>query len=253
MQTKLDKLLAEKNRSQSQELGSGCWAIIHDITRKHAPEAIKDSEAFNKFIESNFGSIDKLETDFVSKYPKIYEKIKQIILIDLKSVFEANKGATQKTEEFSHGEQITDHVDKASESSEKAVDWDSEQEDNFGPEADEVSQDDQFMDSLSINAVSSDDEIVEQELKVMEQSSKSKKKKNRTGQRARQLMWEKLYGKDANHLRKRAPRSFTKPKNTLTLPQDHLEKQLHPSWLAKKNSEESGAIVKPQGRKIVFD
>lgn len=110
-------------------------------------------------------------------------------------------------------------------------------------------------------------------------------KKNRRGQRARRLIWEKKYGQNANHVKTqqaadrnsydKSRKSFGKPQGSHTSrPQPHAagaprpqfssqpqrppvrneEKPLHPSWEAKKKLKEkqNPMIVPSQGKKIVF-
>ncbi|KAF8510076.1 Bud-site selection protein [Hysterangium stoloniferum] len=107
-------------------------------------------------------------------------------------------------------------------------------------------------------------------------------KKNRRGQRARQAIWEKKYGKGAKHVKKQQEevkaatiaRAMGKqldrgwegrhtdsntPKAAQRTPRGRpskllVEKPMHPSWEAKKKlkEKESGKTVTPQGKKIVF-
>ncbi|ODV91655.1 hypothetical protein CANCADRAFT_226 [Tortispora caseinolytica NRRL Y-17796] len=115
----------------------------------------------------------------------------------------------------------------------------------------------------------------------MEEAPEEPKKKNRMGQRARRELWEKKYGKNANHLKNqkehnqkgsngsRPTKDFrshrdskihkeTKPrkdfkkefKKETTKPAD-LE-SLHPSWAARKKEIEVFSI-KPKGKKVKFD
>ncbi|PSR74804.1 hypothetical protein PHLCEN_2v9518 [Hermanssonia centrifuga] len=112
-------------------------------------------------------------------------------------------------------------------------------------------------------------------------------KKNRRGQRARQAIWEKKYGRNANHVKKQEevtskdkrrndqphrgrdqhhqggplprgpPRTEWKPRSQIDVPgQERTQevKPLHPSWEAKRKlkEKESASIVRSQGKKIVF-
>jgi len=118
-----------------------------------------------------------------------------------------------------------------------------------------------------------------------------KRKKNRPGQKSRQLQWQKQYGRSARHLQKKFPAS-SNPMNNFTLnnkrpmvdhpdqsqnkrfkpaitatypasrPQSSLKgnaneksnEKLHPSWEAKRKAkEQQSAIHAFQGQKIVFD
>ncbi|KAJ3110016.1 hypothetical protein HK100_003175 [Physocladia obscura] len=75
-----------------------------------------------------------------------------------------------------------------------------------------------------------------------------KAKKNRMGQRARQQIWEKEYGKNANHMLKKKiePPAFKKP-----APQK-IEENLHPSWAAKRAQKQQAGPVEFSGKKVVF-
>ena len=113
-----------------------------------------------------------------------------------------------------------------------------------------------------------------------------KKKKNRPGQQARRQMWEKMYGEQANHvkqgqrLKQRGPpsrggqkrpyrpqedgkkfkhgseeRPFKKsvPMRQQQHPKQEEDKNLHPSWQAKKSQHNQAALVAASGTRIVFD
>ena len=97
---------------------------------------------------------------------------------------------------------------------------------------------------------------------------------NRLGQRARRELWEKMYGKDAIHVRK-GVKSRQKPKQgknqcaansglfngRKSSPQNVqykekmnlAEENLHPSWQAKKQQKQQNQIVQFQGSKVKFD
>ena len=109
--------------------------------------------------------------------------------------------------------------------------------------------------------------------------------KNRRGQRERRAIWEKKYGRHANHLKlrekeprkareHRAPDRPTKrPKPMQASPPRQPRTQdphppsssrvkpapppsnapLHPSWIAKQRAKEAQHAAKPQGTKVVFD
>lgn len=110
-------------------------------------------------------------------------------------------------------------------------------------------------------------------------------RKNRRGQRERRAIWEKKYGRHANHLKlrekeprkareHRAPDRPTKrPKPMQAPPPKQPRTQdphppsssrvkpapppsnapLHPSWIAKQRAKEAQHAAKPQGTKVVFD
>ncbi|KAJ3204274.1 Eukaryotic translation initiation factor 5A [Entophlyctis luteolus] len=67
----------------------------------------------------------------------------------------------------------------------------------------------------------------------------SQKKKNRPGQRARQQLWEKEFGKNANHLQKK-----------ITLHKPTPFSDIHPSWSAKQKQNQS--ITEFSGQKTMF-
>ncbi|KAJ7069813.1 Bud-site selection protein [Mycena amicta] len=118
-------------------------------------------------------------------------------------------------------------------------------------------------------------------------------RKNRRGQRARRAIWEKKYGRGANHKKKEAAEAQTKmqskpdrrnasganaiagpaygkpripnttsssfrpaaPASSKPAPQASGGAGLHPSWAAKRvlKEKEAARIVPSQGKKIVFD
>ena len=117
------------------------------------------------------------------------------------------------------------------------------------------------------------DELKLKKFKVQLQKVKNRHG-NRLGQRARRELWEKMYGKDAIHVRK-GVRFRQKPKknqNQLAAssgffngkqssPQNAkykekvnlVDKNLHPSWQAKKHQKLQNQIVQFQGSKVKFD
>lgn len=110
-------------------------------------------------------------------------------------------------------------------------------------------------------------------------------RKNRRGQRERRAIWEKKYGRHANHLklREKEPRKARehrvpdrptkRPKPMQAPPPKQPRTQdphppsssrvqpapppsnapLHPSWIAKQRAKEAQHAAKPQGTKVVFD
>ncbi|KAJ3409227.1 hypothetical protein HDV05_004543 [Chytridiales sp. JEL 0842] len=76
------------------------------------------------------------------------------------------------------------------------------------------------------------------------------KKKNRPGQRARQLLWEKTYGKEAKHLilKNKLKKESTQKEIPVATPKE--DEKLHPSWAAKKA--QKPVIAEFVGKKIVF-
>lgn len=110
-------------------------------------------------------------------------------------------------------------------------------------------------------------------------------RKNRRGQRERRAIWEKKYGRHANHLklREKEPRKARehrvpdrptkRPKPMQASPPRQPRTQdphppsssrvkpapppsnapLHPSWIAKQRAKEAQHAAKPQGTKVVFD
>ena len=110
-------------------------------------------------------------------------------------------------------------------------------------------------------------------------------RKNRRGQRERRAIWEKKYGRHANHLklREKEPRKArehrvpdrpTKRPKPMQAPPPKPPRTedphppsssrvqpapppsnapLHPSWIAKQRAKEAQHAAKPQGTKVVFD
>ena len=110
-------------------------------------------------------------------------------------------------------------------------------------------------------------------------------RKNRRGQRERRAIWEKKYGRHANHLKlrekeprkareHRAPDRPTKRPKPMQAPPPKPPRTedphppsssrvqpapppsnapLHPSWIAKQRAKEAQHAAKPQGTKVVFD
>ncbi|KAH8825283.1 Bud-site selection protein [Flagelloscypha sp. PMI_526] len=138
-----------------------------------------------------------------------------------------------------------------------------------------------FLPSLSVGYVAgSDSDASDAEADI------APARKNRRGQRARRLIWEKKFGKNANHKKKeaeaylqrkarreerltaqrnkqgvrRGQKPFVEPQKSDSGwnngPKTPLHsEQLHPSWEAKKKLKETlgGKIVPSSGKKIRFD
>lgn len=150
-----------------------------------------------------------------------------------------------------------------------------------------------FLPSLAVGYISGDSEASD-----MEQGKNGKKskggidiapRKNRRGQRARMAIWEKKYGKNANHLKREReaqkdgsmPRkgslkppflAWKGPKRTRsdqpsTTPQRHprpatdtpsrrkaqkTDAVIHPSWEAARKKKLQPMVLPPMGKKIVF-
>eukprot|EP00794_Sanderia_malayensis_P017416 gene17416-19159_t len=111
--------------------------------------------------------------------------------------------------------------------------------------------------------------ISKKEMKI-EAKSKTKQIGNRLGQRARRAMWEKLYGKEAEHVKRglilNRKRKITKDNNQHCIKRKEnmgkgLSKQieklkpesLHPSWQAKRQQKQLSNIVEFQGTKMTFE
>lgn len=100
-----------------------------------------------------------------------------------------------------------------------------------------------------------------------------KERKNRMGQQARRALWEKKFGKNADHVKKGEAEQGRKKieqriKQSKVQKGDGAEKRkkstevegsLHPSWEAARKTKEQQAKVqeavmgKPMGKKIIFD
>ncbi|AMD19664.1 HCL487Cp [Eremothecium sinecaudum] len=129
-----------------------------------------------------------------------------------------------------------------------------------------------------------DDEEFEEDNVAKEQIDNKPKRKNRRGQRARQKIWEKKYGRNAKHIQtqfekereerarkkqefeERAARRAARMGTQVTTTSDSTESSIlhksastlkretiHPSWQAKKLAEEKLKSVKFEGKKITFD
>ncbi|KAJ3187258.1 hypothetical protein HK101_009409 [Irineochytrium annulatum] len=102
-------------------------------------------------------------------------------------------------------------------------------------------------DGLSDISLSEDEELLQAELKP-------KKEKNRMGQRARRQLWERQFGKNANHVKKQLMESRNEAKkpssqgNAARLPAKK-DSGLHPSWQAKQKER---GIKEFAGKKITF-
>ncbi|KAL6933909.1 hypothetical protein ACO0R3_001691 [Hanseniaspora guilliermondii] len=118
----------------------------------------------------------------------------------------------------------------------------------------------------------------EEELEREIQNEKpEKKKKNRRGQRERRLIWEKKYGRSANHVQKKIQEETAnklerqkayeervfkrlereqeykdKQRAKMEKAKEYASKEFHPSWEAKRIQEEKAKNVKFQGKKVVF-
>ncbi|KAL1667025.1 Bud-site selection protein [Schizophyllum commune] len=121
-----------------------------------------------------------------------------------------------------------------------------------------------FLPSLSVGFVrGSDDSDIEE--------IQDKPKKNRRGQRARRLIWEREYGKNANHKKKERDQALEKRRQWEERQQKRAaaaaareereraqvqekSRPIHPSWEAKKKlkEKEAAAMVPSQGKKLVF-
>ena len=94
---------------------------------------------------------------------------------------------------------------------------------------------------------------------------------NRLGQRARRELWEKMYGKDAAHIKKAVKSKQRQIKKQYDVGNgsnsnrkhggnknrqqntETIENNLHPSWQARKHQKLQSQIVQFQGVKIKFD
>ncbi|AGO10504.1 AaceriABR052Wp [[Ashbya] aceris (nom. inval.)] len=135
-----------------------------------------------------------------------------------------------------------------------------------------------------------DSDLEDDEPVGKEQLLEQPKRKNRRGQRARQKIWEKKYGRNAKHVQRQfekereerarkqreyeeraAKRAAKEAEHARTRPASShstiraaepgaansvakpVAQELHPSWEAKKLSQEKQKAAKFQGKKIVFD
>lgn len=127
-----------------------------------------------------------------------------------------------------------------------SMDFNSEDEDDNSQGLINKSYDSMFMNSLNggnNDFYSSEDDASD----IIEE--KRPKKKNRMGQRERQKLWEKNYGKNANHLKKARELKLKEKKKEKS---NKLPENLHPSWEAKRLMKEKSKIVEFKGKKITF-
>jgi len=90
-----------------------------------------------------------------------------------------------------------------------------------------------------------------------------KERKNRMGQQARRALWEKKFGRHANHVQKQAEEEAEKKARRERREAERkkgkpVEGPLHPSWEAARKAKEkqaavAAAMAKPAGKKITFD
>ncbi|ORX48365.1 hypothetical protein BCR36DRAFT_329337 [Piromyces finnis] len=129
-----------------------------------------------------------------------------------------------------------------------SMEFNSEDEDDNGLGVSNKNYDSMFMSSLNGGVddyYSSDDDETND---IIEE--KRPKKKNRMGQRERQKLWEKNFGKNANHLKKARELKLKEKKKEKT---SKLPDNLHPSWEAKRLMKEKSKIVEFTGKKVTFD
>jgi len=137
---------------------------------------------------------------------------------------------------------------KKQKANDDAMDFNSEDEDDNGQGLTSKSYDSMFMSSL--NGGVDDDYYSDEDSASDIIEEKRPKKKNRMGQRERQKLWEKNYGKNANHLKKAREMKLKEKKKDKD---SKLPENLHPSWEAKRLMKEKSKIVEFSGKKITFD
>ncbi|KAG7738222.1 hypothetical protein KL932_003829 [Ogataea haglerorum] len=171
------------------------------------------------------------------------------------------------------------------EPSEQSSEFDGEQPDYETAKAErkKLSNDD-FFSELQLPALAGgyysggeDEEELEQAEKDMKKLAKERK--NRRGQRARQKIWEKKYGKNANHIKKERERVQSEREKQRLAYEERVRKRaekkkqeeekkkqdreklnkpaaadkMHPSWEAKRKAEEALKNAKFQGKKVKFE
>jgi len=73
-------------------------------------------------------------------------------------------------------------------------------------------------------------------------------KRNRMGQRARRQMFEKMYGKDANHIK-----NGSEAEEKLNTKQNDADKSVHPSWQASREKKQKLSAAKFEGTRVQFE
>jgi len=129
----------------------------------------------------------------------------------------------------------------------------------------------QFLPSLMSGYVSGGDSDPDADWYKMQGKKKGppekKERKNRMGQQARRALWEKKFGKRANHVQKEEQEAREKrerkeakaaKKASAVAGEKAQEGPLHPSWEAARKAKEkqaqvAAAMMKPQGKKITFN
>ncbi|ORX77534.1 hypothetical protein BCR32DRAFT_270606 [Anaeromyces robustus] len=230
-----DKFLYE-SICQDEILGKHTLLTLYRTSNR--PKDNNDNE-----LEQNKNLINNILKANVSKtcIANIINDIKKVI-----EVFDQNKIEKSITlDDKPKSKSKKRKKAKAKKQKSNSIDFNSEDEDDNGLTS--KSYDSMFMSSLNgeENEYSSDEESLSDFIE-----EKRPKKKNRMGQRERQKLWEKNYGKNANHLKKAREMKLKEAKKEKN---NKLPENLHPSWEAKRLLKEKSKIVEFTGKKITFD
>ncbi|CAK5270301.1 unnamed protein product [Mycena citricolor] len=261
----------------------------------------RESKTYNRLLSNK--SLAAAVTTAVTHLRDVVLPKKEI------AVEEAEGNDDEEANEEADGEDVGDNAEAIDDDSEDGGGWESGSIDGDGwesgtvhsensdeeapplkktkataaPKATVPSTTSQFLPSLSVGFIRGDSDS-----DVDDGAEVAPERKNRRGQRARRAIWEKKYGRGANHKKKeaedaanefkarverRAARAAKEAERQAQLAQSadrgwagrikpgsatakSSEPSLHPSWAAKRAQKEkggSGGIMPSQGKKIVFD
>ncbi|KAG7816090.1 hypothetical protein KL928_005056 [Ogataea angusta] len=251
--------------------------------REKKPETAKQTESEKNTLEdeSESSGDDSDETSVSEDTESSDDEKLDAIYSDYKSMVAGSSEEDDgELEEGVNYNQVTDE-----EPSEQSSESDDEQPDYESAKAErkKLGSDD-FFSELQLPALAGgyysggeDEEELEQAEKDMKKLAKERK--NRRGQRARQKIWEKKYGKNANHVKKERERVQSEREKQRLAYEERVRKRaekkkqeeekkkqaqekprqpsaadkMHPSWEAKRRAEEALKNVKFQGKKVKFE
>ncbi|KAG7795337.1 hypothetical protein KL929_004104 [Ogataea haglerorum] len=251
--------------------------------REKKPETAKRSESEEKTPkDESDSSADESDEVSVSEDTESSDDEKlDTIYSNYKSMVAGSSDEDEdEPEEGVDYNEVTDE-----EPSEQSSEFDGEQPDYETAKAErkKLSNDD-FFSELQLPALAGgyysggeDEEELEQAEKDMKKLAKERK--NRRGQRARQKIWEKKYGKNANHIKKERERVQSEREKQRLAYEERVRKRaekkkqeeekkkqdreklnkpaaadkMHPSWEAKRKAEEALKNAKFQGKKVKFE
>ncbi|OBA13965.1 uncharacterized protein OGAPODRAFT_17549 [Ogataea polymorpha] len=253
------------------------FKLVLGVDKREAKtETAKRSENEQKMLqdESDEASVSEdSESSDDEKLDTIYSTYKSMVA----GSSDEDEGELEEGVDYN---QLTDQ-----EPSEQASESDDDQPDFETAKAERKKLDnDDFFSELQLPALAGgyysggeDEDELEQAEKDMKQLAKERK--NRRGQRARQKIWEKKYGKNANHIKKERERVQSEREKQRLAYEERVRKRaekkkqeeekkkqeeekrrkpsvadkMHPSWEAKRKAEEALKNVKFQGKKVKFE